>query len=147
MRQVEQLGGGAGGHKGSSDFSIRDRIRELRRVRARDLVPNPKNWRRHPRVQRDALRDLLVKIGFADALLARELPDGSLMLIDGHLRADIAPDSTVPVLIVDVSEEEADLILATLDPLASLAESDSEKVKALLATGQQAALDGGADLE
>src|SRR5208337_4068292 len=110
--------------------------RELRRVRARDLLPNPKNWRKHPKAQADALRGLLVEVGYADALLARELPDGRLQLIDGHLRAETTPDLEVPVLILDVNEEEADKILLTLDPLAAMAEADSEAVKALLATVQ-----------
>jgi hypothetical protein len=66
-------------------IAIRDRIRELRRVRARDLVPHPKNWRKHPRAQAAALRGLLTEIGYADALLVRELRDGALMIIDGHL--------------------------------------------------------------
>ena len=78
-------------------MEIRDRVVELRRVRARDLLPNPKNWRRHPKVQADALRGLLDEIGIADALLARELPDGRLQLIDGHLRAETMPDEEVPV--------------------------------------------------
>ncbi len=115
-------------------LKIRDRIRELRRVAAKDLVPNPKNWRRHPKAQADALRGLLEEIGFADALLARELPDGKLMLLDGHLRAETAPAAQLPVLILDLSEEEGDKLLLTLDPLASLAESDSERIEALLAT-------------
>jgi hypothetical protein len=42
--------------------TIRDRIKELRRVRAADLVPNPKNWRRHPKAQSDALSALLAEI-------------------------------------------------------------------------------------
>ena len=66
---------------------IRDRIKELRRVKADRLRPHPKNWRTHPQRQQDALRGILAEIGYADALLARELPDGSLELIDGHLRA------------------------------------------------------------
>src|ERR1700732_724991 len=111
---------------------IRDRIKELRRVRAKDLLPNPKNWRRHPKTQVDALRGLLAEVGYADALLARELPDGRLMLIDGHLRAETTPDALVPVLVLDVTEEEADKILLTLDPLAAMAESDAERIKALL---------------
>lgn len=115
-------------------IEIRDRIRELRRVRARELVPNPKNWRRHSASQAAALRALLQEVGYADALLARELPDGRLMLIDGHLRKDTTPDAIVPVLVLDVSEEEADKILLTLDPLAALAESDSERIGALLET-------------
>jgi hypothetical protein len=118
----------------ASRLRIRDRIRELRRVAAKDLLTNPRNWRRHPKAQVDALRGLLAEIGYADALLARELPDGRLMLIDGHLRAETTPDALVPVLVLDVNEEEADKILLTLDPLAAMAESDSERVKALLAT-------------
>jgi hypothetical protein len=117
-----------------SCIQIRDRIKELRRVRAKDLVRNPKNWRRHPKAQAEALRGLLAEVGYADALLARELPDGRLMIIDGHLRADTTPDSMVPVLVLDVTEEEADKILLTLDPLAAMAEADAERIMALLTT-------------
>jgi hypothetical protein len=115
-------------------MKIRDRIKQLRRIRACDLVPNPKNWRTHPAQQQDALKGLLAELGYCDALLARELPDGSLMLIDGHLRAETTPDAEVPVLVLDVSEEEADKLLATLDPLAALAEADSARLSALLET-------------
>jgi DNA modification methylase len=115
-------------------IQIADRIKELRRVRARDLLPNPKNWRRHPKAQIDALRGLLAEVGYADALLVRQLPDGRLMLIDGHLRAETTPDVLVPVLLLDVSEEEADKILLTLDPLAAMAESDAQRIAALLQT-------------
>src|SRR5580704_3925525 len=116
------------------NIEIRDRIRELRRMRAKDLVPNPKNWRRHPKAQADALRGLLAEVGYADALLVRELSDGRLMLIDGHLRAETTPDSEVPVLVLDVTAEEADKILLTLDTLAAMAEADSERISKLLET-------------
>jgi hypothetical protein len=115
-------------------METRDRIKELRRVRAKDLLANPKNWRVHPAVQTRALRTLLSDIGYADALIARELPDGRLELIDGHLRAETTPDAMVPVLVLDVSEAEAYKLLATLDPLAALAESDAARLKALLET-------------
>jgi len=117
-------------------LQIRDRIKDFRRVQAGDLVPHPKNWRRHPRAQADALRALLTEIGYADALLVRELPDGRLMIVDGHLRAETTPDALVPVLVLDVSDEEADKILLTLDPLAAMAESDAERIKTLLQTVQ-----------
>ena len=110
---------------------IRDRVTELRRVRAGDLLPNPANWRRHPQAQQDALRGILAQVGYADALLARETPNG-LMLIDGHLRAETTPDQEVPVLVVDVTEEEAALLLATLDPLAGMAVADPVKLAALM---------------
>jgi len=113
-------------------MNIRNRVRELRTVPASDLRPNPKNWRTHPKSQQDALRGVLAEIGMADAVLARELEDGSLMLIDGHLRAETAADATVPVLVLDVNEAEADKLLATLDPLAAMADSDAVKLDELL---------------
>jgi hypothetical protein len=48
------------------------------------------------------------------------------------LRAETTPSALVPVLILDVSEAEGDKILLTLDPLAGMAESDSERLQALL---------------
>ncbi len=113
-------------------MDIRDRIKELRRVRAGDLVPNPRNWRTHPKAQQDALRGLLSEIGYADALIVRELEDGRLELIDGHLRAETTPDTIVPVLVTDLMEAEAAKLLATLDPLAAMAEADPAKLDELL---------------
>lgn len=113
-------------------MQLKDRIKELRRVPASELVPNPKNWRTHGDDQRDALRGVLAEIGIADATLARELPDGRLMIIDGHLRAETAGDSMVPVLVLDVTEAEADKILLTLDPLAAMAGADKIKLDGLL---------------
>lgn len=114
---------------------IRDRILELRRVKASDLIPNVKNWRKHPPLQQAAMRGILAEIGYADALLARETSDG-IQLIDGHLRAEITPDMEVPVLIVDLDEAEADKLLLTFDPLAGMAEADTERLEALLASVQ-----------
>jgi hypothetical protein len=62
-------------------MNIRNRVKALRTVKASELAPNPKNWRTHPKAQQDALRGILAEVGYADALLARELPDGSLMLV------------------------------------------------------------------
>lgn len=120
----------------ASTVPIRDRVRELRRVRGADLVPHPRNWRTHPEPQRQALRGVLAEIGYADALLVRELADGRLQLIDGHLRAEATPDALVPVLVLDVTETEAEQLLVTLDPLAGLAGTDTAMLEELLATVQ-----------
>lgn len=113
-------------------MKIRDRIKELRRVKAGRLRPHPNNWRVHPQSQQDALRGLLAEIGYADALLARELPDGTLQLIDGHLRAETTPEMEVPVLILDLDEAEAAKLLALHDPLAGLAGADNDVLAGLL---------------
>ncbi len=121
-------------------MTIRDRIQELRRVPASQLLPNPRNWRRHPKAQADALCGLLAEVGYADALLARETPQG-LMLIDGHLRAETTPDSVVPVLVLDVTEAEADKLLVTIDPLVAMAETDRDALADLLQNVQTASDD------
>ena len=111
---------------------IANRIVDYRTVPAGTLIENPRNWRTHPTAQRDAMAGVLARVGFADALLVRETPEG-LQLIDGHLRAEVAPDAEVPVLVLDVTEDEADLILATHDPIAEMAGTDAPKLEDLLA--------------
>lgn len=114
-------------------MQIRDRIKELRRVRASELRPNRRNWRTHPQAQRDTLRGVLAEVGYADVLLVRELPDGTLELIDGHLRAETTPDVEVPVLVLDLDDAEAAKVLALLDPLAAMAESNDNALAELIA--------------
>ena len=111
---------------------FKDRIKEFRRVPAGMIQANPKNWRKHPKAQSEALKGILKEIGFAGAVLARETPDG-LMLIDGHLRKEtVNPAQEVPVLVLDVTEAEADKILATFDPLSAMASTDAEALDSLL---------------
>lgn len=110
---------------------IRDRIKAFRRVAARDLQPHPRNWRIHPPAQQKALRAMLAEVGYAGALLAREQVDGSLQLIDGHLRAETTPDQFVPVLVLDVDEDEANKLLAFWDPLSALAGRDEKQAQLL----------------
>src|ERR1041385_6907775 len=98
---------------------IRNRIKDHRRVRAGDLVPHEWNFRLHPDAQRAALAALYEQVGFARSLLAYELPDGKLKLIDGHLRRDLDPDMQVEVEVLDVTEEEARTLLLSIDPLAA----------------------------
>jgi DNA modification methylase len=122
---------------------IRDRIKELRRVKANELIPNPANWRTHPKSQMDSIRGVLAEVGFAGAELAYET-DRGLMLIDGHARAEIAGDAEIPVLILDVNEAEAKKILATFDPIGAMADADAVKLDSLLReveTGNQALAD------
>lgn len=121
---------------------IRDRIKELRRVPSSELIPNPRNWRTHPETQKDVLRGVLAEIGYADALLAYETPEG-LQLIDGHARTEISAGGILPVLVLDVTQDEADKLLASLDPLAAMAGADGGKLGELLAdmSSQSAAVE------
>src|SRR4051795_1571083 len=112
-------------------MTIRDRIKDFRRVPASSLRPAPDNWRTHPPAQRDELKGLLAEIGYAGASLCRELPDGSLELIDGHLRAEEMGGQDVPVLVTDLDEAEAKKLLATFDPLGGMAAADPASLDAL----------------
>jgi len=112
--------------------SWRNRVKELRYCSPADLADHPLQWRVHPDQQRAALRGLLEDIGIAGALLAYESPaTGQLVSIDGHLRKSLGPGPW-PTLILDVTDEEAALLLATHDPLATLAQSDTAQLGALL---------------
>jgi hypothetical protein len=112
-------------------LKLKDRIKGLERIPARDLLPHPKNWRTHPREQRDALRGVLAEVGIADALLVRETPDG-YQILDGHCRAEEAPDVEWPCLVVDLSDAEAEKLLITHDPIGAMAEADAETLRGLL---------------
>lgn len=112
---------------------MKSRIVEHRRVKASALRPHPSNWRTHPPEQQVALRASLKEIGFARSLLAYEDPEWGLTLIDGHLRQEIHGNQLVDVEIVDLTRDEAKKLLATVDSVAGLAESDDEKLAALVA--------------
>lgn len=114
-------------------MTIRDRIKEFRRVPSAELIANPKNWREHPPEQKKALQGVLDEVGIAGALLARETPEG-LELIDGHLRSDVDAKADWPVLILDVDEREADILLASVDPIAALAKTNQVGLQQLLET-------------
>ena len=106
-------------------MTIRDRVVELRRVPASDLLANPKNFREHGEAQRKAMQGLFTEIGYADALIARETPDG-LQLLDGHMRQGLSEDQEVPVLIVDLDDAEADALLLSHDPVGLMAKFDDD---------------------
>jgi hypothetical protein len=105
---------------------IRNRIIEHVKVRAGDLVPHPLNFRTHPEEQREALAASYDQIGFARSLLGYRLDDGRIQLIDGHLRAEFDPEMEVDVEVLDVTQEEARMLLLTIDPLAALAQTSKD---------------------
>ena len=113
-------------------MNIRDRIIELLRVPASSVRPCPMNWRTHGDEQRNALRGVLAEVGFAGAILARKLANGDLEAIDGHLRLEEAGAAEVPVLVTDLTESEARLLLATYDPISRMAGTSADRLDALL---------------
>ena len=115
----------------------RNGIKSLEYVNSADLAAHPGNWRAHPAAQAEALKGVLAEVGIAGALLAyrSERQGGALVVIDGHLRKDAAPQKW-PVLILDVDDAEADYLLAVVDPLAAMAVADAGALDALLSSVQ-----------
>ena len=99
--------------------------------RASELKANPLNWRKHPQQQRDAVQASLRELGWIAAVV-ENVRTG--LLIDGHERVAQASarDEVVPVLQVDLSEDEERLALATFDPITYMAETDAAQLEALL---------------
>jgi len=96
------------------------------------LLANPSNWRVHPRAQQDVLRGVLDEVGWVQSVIVNQRTGH---LVDGHLRVSLALRDgikTVPVAYVDLSPDEENLILATMDPISGMAVTDSEQLAALL---------------
>ena len=120
------------GPEGSASLgAIKNRILRVERVRASDLLANPKNWREHPDEQKRALEGSIREIGDVGVLLARETRDG-LMLINGHLRKDTAPQHEFYVAITDLTEAEADKAMAVYDPIAMMALTNQDMLDSLV---------------
>ena len=110
---------------------MKDRVKEFKRIPASELIPNEKNWRRHPREQVQAFQEIIDEVGFADVVIVREV-DGGYELIDGHMRTGMLQDETLPAIVLDLTDEEAEIILATMDPLGAMAKSNDDKLDELI---------------
>jgi len=97
-----------------------------------EITPNPANWRQHPKLQADALGAVLADVGVVQQVIINQR---SGRLVDGHLRVALAEqhgEASVPALWVDLDDDEERLILATLDPLGALAETNRDALSSLL---------------
>lgn len=92
------------------------------------LLANPFNFRIHTKVQQAALTGSLDTIGWIQQIIVNKR-NGHV--IDGHLRVSLAlrkGEKKVPVLYVDLTDEEEALALMTLDPIAAMAGTDKDKL-------------------
>ena len=106
-------------------------IREMIWVDPKSLSENPMNWRKHPNRQKNAIGASIKANGWADTLLFNE---NTGRLIDGHARREVAIRDgieSVPVLVGHWTEEQEKHLLATLDPMAAMAETDANALSSL----------------
>lgn len=96
------------------------------------LLANSANWRIHPKHQQDALSTVLDKIGWIQDVIVNQRTN---TVIDGHLRVQLAisqGEASIPVVYVDLTEDEERLALATLDSTSHMAVTDGAQLTALL---------------
>ena len=95
------------------------------------LLAHPLNARRHPGAQREALRGMLQRVGWVDVVKVNQRTGH---VVDGHARVEeaISAGATVPVLYLDLSEEDEKAALAGLDRITGFATWDDEVLADLL---------------
>src|SRR5262245_21225337 len=103
-------------------------------MRVGDILPHPMNPKIHPERQLAPLRGLLDTVGKLDDLKAyrSKRAGGALVFFDGHGRQALDPDAEWDVGIYDLTDGEADLVVATFDPIGWEAEQSRAKLDALL---------------
>ena len=118
----------------------RNRIVGEAEVAPDSLLANPWNFRVHPKRQRDAMESALDNIGWIQRIIVNRVTGH---VLDGHMRVASAIHhgvEFVPVVYVELSEDEERAALATFDPLGSVAVMDSDTFADLtdgLATGSE----------
>ena len=120
-----------GGKKTATD-GLRDRIVGFERISSDEIEDHPLNWRIHGSEQKAALHGILKEIGKADCLLIykSERAGGRWVAIDGHLRKNSFRGEW-PCVITDLTDEEADKLLLTHDPISAMAHADEELFRQL----------------
>lgn len=97
-----------------------------------EIRPHPENWREHPARQQEALARVISEVGWIQRVVVNRRTGN---MLDGHCRVELAlerHEPTVPVLYVDLSEEEERIILATFDPISALATENKARLKGVL---------------
>lgn len=96
------------------------------------LLANPLNFRVHTGDQGQALAGALGTLGWIQRIIVNQRTGH---VIDGHLRVKLAlqrDEGTVPVLYVDLDDNEERIALATLDPISAMAGTDKALLDELL---------------
>jgi hypothetical protein len=96
------------------------------------ILANPQNWRIHSKNQQIAMAGVLDDIGFIAPVIVNR---STGHLVDGHLRVSLAlrhDIKTIPVVYVEISEQEEKEALATFDPITNMAASDMAMLEGLI---------------
>lgn len=110
-----------------------NRILGLGEMNPNEIKQNPNNYRFHPEPQRRMMDGTFEEIGWIQAVIINKTTGN---LIDGHMRVQMAiekGEEKIPVIMVELSEEEENKALASFDPIGSFAKEERDKLTDLLA--------------
>lgn len=123
----------------------RNRILQTAMVPAGQLLANPANPFLHSHEQETVLDAMLREVGFIAHVVVNRRTDKSWgrdrgvdTIVDGHLRVQAAlsrggEEQDVPVAYIDVTRNEENALLASVNPIAMMTGTDREKLDALVA--------------
>src|SRR5438093_6382214 len=118
---------------GSDLGAVAEPDRRPRRRRACRARAQSAEVERHPNDQQRAVGGALSEVGWVAEVLVNQTTGH---VVDGHLRIELAlarKEPTVPVTYVELTVDEERIVLATLDPLAAMADAETEALAQLLA--------------
>jgi hypothetical protein len=110
-----------------------DRIVGTGRVDPKELAANPLNARVHELQQERVLLSMLKRVGVVAPVTVNETTG---LMLDGHLRVALAlrtGQPAIPVTYVRLTEQEERQVLATFDPITSMAGYDPAVLGTLIA--------------
>ena len=114
--------------------AFRDRVKELVRLKPSEIIVNESNWHEHPAEQIDFFRGLLAEVGFAGVCMVFVNENGKFELIDGEMRQSVASDGDfeIPCIVLDVTREEAEKLLAFHDKIGEMGLTNDKKLFELI---------------
>lgn len=104
----------------------RDRIIAYDKATPSKLIANARNYRKHPVAQRRALRAAIGEVGYVQPVVVNRRTGN---IVDGHLRVELAKEdgiAAIPVIYIDVTEQEEMKLLSTIDPISNMAVIDHQ---------------------
>lgn len=111
---------------------LKSRIAKYGQASPFSLVDNSANYRKHPTAQRRALESTISEVGYVQPVLVNIHNNH---IVDGHLRVEIAREHAVtqiPVVYLDITEDEELYLLSTIDPITNMATIDQKLFDDLL---------------
>ncbi len=72
-----------------SKTTLKSRNSAVKKIRVKNLLPDPLNWHTHGDDQRTALKGIFAEVGFVGFILVRKAPArGMFYIVDGHERVN-----------------------------------------------------------